>query len=96
MAFFHDVVNCLLWFTAHTGSTVHQTPALHRVIEAAQASPHWFRVVCCLWGRSSPVSCLRLGGAMPDRIGNWLTGVDFKHPEIIHVVLLRVESSFFV
>ena len=31
---------------------------------------------------------------MPDRIGNWLTGVDFKQPEIIRVVLLRALIQF--
>ena len=41
-------------------------------------------------------SPLRFGGAMPDRIGNWLTGVDFKKPDIMLIALLRAESSFFV
>ena len=30
------------------------------------------------------------------RLGNRLTGVDFKQPEIIRIVLLRAESSFLV
>ena len=68
------------------------------------------RVVGSLWqpgGGSSLLMVLRdsartaasrrrVGGAMPARIGSWLTGVARKQPETVRRALLNVESSFLV
>ena len=40
-------------------------------------------------------SLRKVGGAMPARMGSWLTDVA-RRPETVHRVLLSVESSFFV
>ena len=45
---------------------------------------------------SAAASCFKAGGAIPERMGSWLTGVGHRQPDTVHMVLLNAVSSLIV